>query len=891
MHLKFLLAVGTLSLALGSVAEAQNPTAFWISVIDNGVYRVAYEDLTPAASPGQVDSSLLALTHLGEPVPIWLEDGGDGTFGPGDSFDFVGSHLTGDTSFYSEHSRHNTYRLTLDGSPGRRVTKSSSGQRTDTDIETATLIKRNHLESDEVMVRFSQRPTDPDTEVWFWQRMSFLDPAPFELPLDTSGLAPGTSRLRVQMRGWSSHRLAVEAEQRQHQAQVAINGIQVATGDWDAQDFITIEGEVPPATLAGSEQPGAQAMLTVAVPSRHVDPPASASAPDAEVPTPAEPEPMIDLSLLNWIELDYPHSGVLSEAQTRLTVSGAGLRKARLSAPSAATLVVYDDRGQRWAAAEGESADALTLEAIVNEGERVLFAVRDDAFLQPDGVAVDRPSNWRATSHRIDYLMIAHPSLLEGTERLAAFHRSRGLEVAVIDVQDVYDEFNHGIVHPRAIRDLIANAYENWAPPKPRFVLLVGDASWDVDRDERDDSDYADWSYQAREGTREGFLKNGSTPYATGPDDRGLIPTGSYKSAQGHAASDNYFVALDAEDFKPYLAIGRFPVVEPAELDAIVDKTVRYVEESGVGPWRRKLLWISNEAEYIQRTTDKLASEQQKQGFTAGKVYPLKSEKSNEQHQERLLDAFAEGQLVVHFHGHGGRYIWRTGPTDYKKNRDLFNLDHLDMLEPSSRLPVVLSMTCFSAPFDHPLADSIGEKFLRLPDRGAIVVLAASWRNSPATVFSRSLLEELTKPQSIGEAILTAKQSVPRRDMVETYNLLGDPAVRVAAPQSRLELEVVADADELRLRAQLPGVDSGFTGTALIEWLDAEGVVLATDQLEVSGGSVETSRTAAPEFRSVSVYMWDVERGLDGLGYYDWTPGVAPPRTDAAEAVAGPASH
>ena len=68
-------------------------------------------------------------------------------------------------------------------------------------------------------------------------------------------------------------------------------------------------------------------------------------------------------------------------------------------------------------------------------------------------------------------------------------------------------------------------------------------------------------------------------------------------------------------------------------------------------------------------------------------------EKSNEKHQERLLEAFAEGQLVVHFHGHGGRYIWRTGPTDYKKNRDLFNLDHLDMLEPSSRLQVMLRMT------------------------------------------------------------------------------------------------------------------------------------------------------------------------------------------------------
>ena len=55
-------------------------------------------------------------------------------------------------------------------------------------------------------------------------------------------------------------------------------------------------------------------------------------------------------------------------------------------------------------------------------------------------------------------------------------------------------------------------------------------------------------------------------------------------------------------------------------------------------------------------------------------------------------------------------------------------------------------MTCYSAPFDHPNADSIGEKFLRLPDRGAVAVVAASWRISPSEEMSRLLLEEFTKP-------------------------------------------------------------------------------------------------------------------------------------------------
>jgi hypothetical protein len=650
---------------------------------------------------------------------------------------------------------------------------------------------------------------------------------------------------------------------------VRINDSLIASGDWDGQEVYTLESELPSSLLAAGEN-----HIEVRVPERLLE---------------GEQDPIVDLSLLDWIEIDYAHSGTLTDAQTRLFATGSGERRVELRAPGATSIIAFDGQELRWASPP-VAADGAILAPLLSSDDASLLTVRDSRFRSPSGIAVDSPSSWRQGDRQSDYLMIAHASLIEGTERLATFHRSRGLTVAVLDVQDIYDEFNHGIVHPRAIRDFIAFAHAEWATPAPRWVLLVGDASWDLDRRDIDDDNYADWSYQPREGSREGFLKNSSTPYAQGPDYRGLVPTGSYKAAEGHAASDNYFVALNGEDHSPILAIGRLPVVEPAELDAIVDKTIRYVEESGVGPWRRSLLWISNEDDHIKRRTDRLAAEQVARGFSGAKIYPLKTEKSNAKHQERLLDAFAEGQLLVHFHGHGGRYIWRTGATDYRKNRDLFNLDHLEQLQPSSRLPIVLSMTCFSAPFDHPLADSIGEKFLRLPDRGAIAVLAASWRNSPATTFSRRLVEELTRPQTIGEAVLRAKQDVSRRDMVETYNLLGDPAVPVAAPQARLEL--VIDTDEMtqiRVEARFPDLSGPFEGRALIEWQDAGGNTLATEEITVSGGRVEAFlRERIGDAEAVSVYMWDEDQGIDGNGALSW----AVPEDDEAgdNSVAGSAS-
>jgi hypothetical protein len=91
-------------------------------------------------------------------------------------------------------------------------------------------------------------------------------------------------------------------------------------------------------------------------------------------------------------------------------------------------------------------------------------------------------------------------------------------------------------------------------------------------------------------------------------------------------------------------------------------------------------------------------------------------------------------------------------------------------------------MTCYSAPFDHPTADSIGEKFLRLPDRGAIAVLAASWRSDPNPGFSEALVGELLAGGTIGEAIQRAKRTQLSAAPIELYNLLGDPALPLAIP-------------------------------------------------------------------------------------------------------------
>jgi len=749
-------------------SQQDHPPAFKIFVEDPGVYRVSFEELAAVAeSPLQaLESSRLSLTHRGKGVPIWVADGGDGRLDPGDHLEFVGERLPGTKSFYNEHTRRNVYVLSADVDGGARMTQPSSAAPSPPNAQPDVLVGRRHLEQEMLLVRFAGLPEGADPELWYWAKLTHLNAEPFVYELDLSDLDPDSSRfvsLKVKLRGWShsAQRLPIA----EHRVEIELNGVRVGSGEWRGQDDYLADLPTLPLSLF---TPGANT-VSVRVPRRTL--------PDSD-------DSVIDVSLINWIEIEYPRRGRLASGHARIDVAGAEpSRRVELAVAADGPVMIYGDDGSRRPAERlgTDAAGGGRYGFRPSRPDMSVYVVAGNGLKAPASIALDLPSSLRDRSRQADYLLIAHRSLREAAEPLAEFHRARGLSVAVIDVEDIYDEFNHGIFGPQPIRDFISFAYHEWRKPSPRFVLLVGDASWDIHNARPDDANYADWTYRPGETTD--FVKNASTTYfdIAAPGRRNLIPAAHYDSPQGHAASDNYFVSVEGDDYYPDLAIGRFPVTEPEEVGAIVDKTIAYAAAE-IGPWNRRILWIANEDEEVHRVTDRVAAAMESRGFLSRKIYPSADEADNRDHQARLREAFDDGQLLVHFFGHGGRYIWRTGPPDFEKNHDLFTLEDLERLAPTSRLPVVLSMTCYSAPFDHPTADSIGEKFLRLPSRGSVAVFAASWRNTPNLRFSNDVVEELTHPGTVGEAIVRAKRRTRSRVLVETYNLLGDPAIEIAVP-------------------------------------------------------------------------------------------------------------
>lgn len=769
------------------VAPGPTPATYKIYVAEDAVLRVSHDDLERQAPLGTVPSDHLRLQVGGADVPLWIEDGGDGRFGPGDHLELIARHARGNSTRYDEHAQFEVYRLTVDPDqarparllPGDTAAPSSAEAQSEPVSATApadrpSFERVQHFERDIVRARFRPRRDGETPPPWYWLRMSQLD-APFRLPIDLSAFDRDARRpatLRIQLRGWSQPRDL--EDQPDHVVIARWNGKELGRATWEGQDASLLELEIPPPRIRTDDIN----QLELRVPKRSL----------------ADGNRLVDVVLLDWIELRYRHTGTVTEPQTTLHLANTETPPSSLALATADAqpLTVLSDH-TRWQLRGGAR---VAVDASANAPAQ-LHAVRADGFATPAAIEVDRPSTLRAASNRADYVMIVHPFLRTELEPLAAFHRERGLEVAVIEVDDIYDEFNHGRSHPAAIREFLLHTLDHWTPPAPRFVLLAGDASWDTNP-QADDSNYADWTYRPGEGRF--FVKNDSTPYDTESPvgHRNLIPTWDFKGSQGHAASDIFFVVrdLEARQIEPEMAIGRFPVVTREELRGVVEKTLRYARAPEPGPWRQRTLWITNESQAFQRRSDRLAQPLEERGFEIERVYPSRDEADNARHQQELHRAFADGQLLVSFYGHGGRYIWRTGPPDLQKNHDLFTLDDLDRLEASERLPIVVSLSCYSAPFDHPTADSIGEKFLRLSGRGAVAVIAASWRNSPSVGFADHLITRLTQPGlTIGEALTEAKRETPSKVMAAMYNLLGDPALEPALPPAETLVASAADTE------------------------------------------------------------------------------------------------
>ncbi len=375
----------------------------------------------------------------------------------------------------------------------------------------------------------------------------------------------------------------------------------------------------------------------------------------------------------------------------------------------------------------------------------------------PDRIILDHSGNLADTTRGADYVIVTHSRFMPAARRLAEYRRTHnGFRVAVVDVQDIYDEFNDGIKDPRAIRDFVTYAFWKWEKPSVRFLLLFGDASWDF-HGSSEDAKYRDF-----------------------------VPS------FGKPVSDSRFACVDGpNDRLPDLATGRIAVGSLAEAEQVVGKIMEY-ERQPPAPWVKRALLISGGFDHFEQSLFGGQNRRLAQRYLgsppASLVWTMVNKKTEGYYEgegrEDIARAIDRGLLWVNFIGHAGSRTWDL----------MYHHQDVDELENAPAYPFVTSMTCHTARFANPYQESFGEHFVNAADRGAIGFLGTSgWGYVHQDELYLEKIFQVTfrdSVRSLGDIVWLAKlrywsvvgEGTLSQTMVDQYTLLGDPATSLALP-------------------------------------------------------------------------------------------------------------
>jgi hypothetical protein len=561
--------------------------------------------------------------------------------------------------------------------------------------------------------------------------------------------------------------------------------------------------------------------------------------------------------------IDLPPASLPKEGTVALLVRLQGERRA---AASNGCEVSWNGKRLggtlRWA---GPRARDFRLEvdakAVKPSGNTIRIDARDGK-IRLDRVSLDlaraplaparRPARLEAVapedllSGGADWVAVSVDACKDALAPLAAHREAQGLKTRVVRLRDVLDTFSAGNVDPRALRRFVERTQAAWSP-RPRFLLLVGDAARD------------------REHPDEG---------------REALPAALVDTAEnGASATDNWYVSFDAGRSIPSVAVGRFPVSSAEEAKRLVEKTIAYETRAPMGPWRRKLSFVAGEGRFgeaIDKAIEDLAirifNDYVPQAFEMNMTYASMASPylwPPSALTDKVLERINEGAALLNYTGHGA--TWGFDDLRFQGKRyPLFRSEDVAKVKCGERRPLVFITACWTGCFDDPEDEPVGERLFEAPG-GAAAVLAGSRVTHPFSnaVLSKELVAGLfgdgANGRRLGEAILDVKRRMLEakdeyRDAIngygilfladpllivrllqddnQLYNLLGDPALVPAFPKGKVTLEARGPAvagGKLKVAGKAEGVESGKALVSFeIQRKDIRGE-LATVELERPG--------------------------------------------------------
>lgn len=699
------------------------PPTLKISIAETGVYALSYADfLALGLDISTLNAHHLQMSHHGRPVAIYLTGEQDDVFEPEDKLYFYAQAATG------LYTRDNVYWLTLNPEGGVR-TKFRTGAPNQTGPPLTQFTQTRHVENN--LVYWSRMPDSTNPDRLFWKELPAGNS--LEMPVKLHHLAqtdePAT--IRVMMQGKTDD----YAADPDHHTQILLNGVVIDEVQWNGQETFLQAVTIPQTNLLANQN-------TVTLAST------------------GKTEANVDILYVNWLEIDYTATMTALEDQLKFEVIGSGAHNFTVDGFSQPNLLVLDITDPLQAevlsniTVSADRADGYQIQYSDElEGNKTYYALAfaEEQLLKPANITIDSPPNQlKSSCHQVDYLLIYHDSF-DVTE-LQALIAARGVQVMSVPVSDIYDEFNDGLADPQAIKDFLTYAYDHYTPPRPTYVLLVGDAN----RDTLNELGYGINS----------------------------IPTYTfYTSEMGETPTDNWFVSVSGDDPLPDMFLGRIPIKTQAELDAVVNKLRRY-PQAPLDNWQRNVLLVADNAPGFEEVSEQLL-ERYLADYTSKRVYLREYAGDKEAATQDIIQAINAGAIVTNYTGHGSLNLWA--------GEDIFNYEDVALLNNSDKLTFVVALNCQNGLFSYHqpfrgTTDSLAEVFLKADGKGAIAMWAPSGLGytDEHEILANELFKRLFQDKETELGSLTTLTKIAAvthfgisPDNLKMFTLFGDPGLRL----------------------------------------------------------------------------------------------------------------
>jgi len=450
-----------------------------------------------------------------------------------------------------------------------------------------------------------------------------------------------------------------------------------------------------------------------------------------------------DFSLFDSLAVE--HKRRYAAEQNVLSFFTPGYRKVNVTGFTSPNIRVYDTT------VEGNPKQIANVQA-VQDGANfkvtlpssrniVAYALDDSAFLVSPAVIQNNPSNYASSTQPYDLVIVSHssPEFMAASETWADYRRGQGFSAKVIDVADIFDEFNYGSASADSIKAFLNHANTNWTHP-PQYLFLMGDSA----HDPKNYEGFGNWS---------------------------LVPSKNVQLEFEETASDEALADFNGDGLAEF-AVGRIPARNLALIQTAYAKTLSFETQPNQTLSRGALFAFDLPNGWDFGGTSVQLSEQLPVGTPITFV-----DRQNPGAQALLLSELSAGKYIANYAGHGALGLWASS--------SFFSSSTVPQVTNATRPTFFTMLTCLNGYFivPNPNFDSLSEHLLKSSGGGAVATWASTARTTPdiQAIMALRFYGKLAEGQinRAGDLVEDAKTVIPAGDVRFSWVLLGDPMLKM----------------------------------------------------------------------------------------------------------------